>query len=148
MSSPAPPGCRPILTLGLRATGSHLTIIREERPEDHDDVHRVTKAAFGRPGEAGLVESLRAAGQSVLSLVTVTKGKLVGHIFFTHVSIESTSSKSTPLALGPMAVVPEFQNQGIGPVLVRRGLEWCLHSGFSRRGCPWTLELLSPLWLY
>ena len=29
-----------------------------------------------------------------------------------------------------MAVAPEFQNRGIGSLLVRRGLEMCLDSGF------------------
>ena len=33
------------------------------------------------------------------------------------------------LALAPMAVLPEFQNQGIGSALVRRGLEMCREKG-------------------
>jgi putative acetyltransferase len=33
------------------------------------------------------------------------------------------------LALAPMAVLPEFQNQGLGSALVRRGLEVCKEQG-------------------
>ena len=105
------------------------TIIREERPEDHEAVRRVNEAAFGGPGEADLVYTLRAAGHAILSLVAVNDGQVVGHIFFTPVSIESTASTSTAIALGPMAVAPEFQSQGIGSLLARRGLEACLDSG-------------------
>ena len=107
-----------------------MTIVRPETPVDHIGIHRVNEAAFGRPTEADLVDTLRAAGHAVLSLVAVNMGQVVGHIFFTPASIESQSSPHSALALGPMGVLPEFQSRGIGSLLVRRGLERCLDSGF------------------
>ncbi|MCH8207083.1 MAG: N-acetyltransferase [Chloroflexi bacterium] len=107
-----------------------MTIVRPETTVDHIAIHRINEAAFGRPNEADLVDTLRAAGHAVLSLVAINKGQVVGHIFFTPVSIESQSSPHSALALGPMGVLPELQNRRIGSLLVRRGLEGCLASGF------------------
>ncbi|MGH9900227.1 MAG: GNAT family N-acetyltransferase, partial [Pyrinomonadaceae bacterium] len=110
-----------------------MTIVRPEGPEDFAAVRRVNEAAFGRPEEADLVDALRAAARPLLSLVAVENNRVVGHILFSPVAIESgesESARSTALGLAPMAVLPEFQNRGVGSALVRRGLEECLRLGF------------------
>lgn len=104
-------------------------IIRAETSEDFSAVRQVNERAFGRPGEADLVDALRKSGEPCISLVAETDGRIVGHIFFSPVLIESEVSTSTAVGLAPMAVLPEFQNQGIGSELVRRGLEDCLRLG-------------------
>ena len=55
---------------------------------------------------------------------------MVGHIFFSPVSIESAASSFTAIGLAPLAVLPEFQRQGIGSLLVQHGLKECLRLGF------------------
>jgi putative acetyltransferase len=62
-------------------------------------------------------------------LVAELDGRLVGHILFTPVSLIGTPSRIRFMGLAPVAVLPEFQNQGVGSALVRAGLEACLSSG-------------------
>jgi putative acetyltransferase len=66
-----------------------------------------------------------------ISLVPVLDGLVVGHIFFSPVSIESESSIFTAMGLTPMAVLPEYQRQGFGSQLVREGLKECLRIGHN-----------------
>ncbi len=61
-----------------------------------------------------------------ISLVAEVGGEVVGHIFFSPVKVESADSAHDAIALGPMAVLPEFQGRGVGSRLVREGLEECL----------------------
>jgi putative acetyltransferase len=103
--------------------------VRAERPEDYHAVYQVNEQAFGRPEEADLVDALRKSNQPRISLVAEEGGRIVGHIFFSTVQIESETSATAALGLAPMAVLPEFQNQGIGSALVRRGLEECRNMG-------------------
>lgn len=104
-------------------------IVRAEKPEDHDAIHRVNELAFERPNEANLVDALRANASPTISLVAVVDGQLVGHIFFSPVAVESDGGGFTAMGLAPMAVLPEYQNQGIGSRLVREGLKECQRMG-------------------
>jgi putative acetyltransferase len=111
-----------------------MIVIRAETSEDIPAVRRVNELAFGRPGEADLVDALRALAISTVSLVAVLDGNVVGHLFFSPVTLEVAIGEDSPalglaLGLGPLAVLPEFQNQGIGSRLVREGLEACRQLG-------------------
>ena len=105
-----------------------MLTIRAERAEDFEAVRRVNEAAFGRPDEARLVDRLRGVRPHV-SLVAVEEGRVVGHIFFSPVSIESLARGVAAMGLGPMAVVPERQGGGVGSRLVREGLQECRRAG-------------------
>lgn len=100
--------------------------IRSETEADWSAIHEVNRAAFDREAEAMLVDALRRGEAYVtgLSLVAVVDGQVVGHILFTrlHIVLES-GGRFACLALAPMAVLPEFQGQGVGSALVRFGLE-------------------------
>jgi putative acetyltransferase len=107
---------------------SHQTIlVRAERPEDYSAIEALNRAAFEGDSEARLVARLRQTEGFVsdLSLVAVQYERIVGHILFSPISIEAESSVVPALALAPMAVLPRFQNKGIGSALVREGLEAC-----------------------
>ena len=100
------------------------------RPEHEDDAAAITavnRSAFGRDDEARLIAALRASATFIpaLSLVAVDDGAVVGHILFSPVTIHTVSGPRTALGLGPMAVRPERQGQGIGSALVREGLAAC-----------------------
>jgi putative acetyltransferase len=97
--------------------------VRAETAEDYSQVRRVNELAFGRPNEALLVDALRESAHPQVSLVALKEEEIVGHIFFSPVSIVSDSSIFTALGLAPLAVLPEFQKQGIGSRLVREGLK-------------------------
>jgi putative acetyltransferase len=64
-----------------------------------------------------------------LSLVAVHEGQVVGHILFSPVDIEREGARETAVGLGPMAVLPEYQRQGVGSRLVREGLDWLGRAG-------------------
>jgi putative acetyltransferase len=105
-------------------------VIRAERPGDEEQVRRVNQRAFGRPDEAGLVDALRGSA-GALSLVAVAGDEIVGHILFTPVRIDGKGDVVAAAGLAPMAVVPEFQRQGVGSRLVRAGLDACRSAGYD-----------------
>lgn len=103
---------------------------RGEQANDLPSIREVNTLAFGQADEADLVDALRGEVEPFISLVAERDGRVVGHILFTPVTIESADgSKSTAMGLGPMAVLPECQRQGIGSALVRAGLEACERQG-------------------
>jgi putative acetyltransferase len=109
-----------------------LFSIRPEQPEDYLSIYNVNRTAFGRDVEARLVEKLRATSAYVpeLSLLAVTDGGIVGHILFCRIRIEAENRSIPSLALGTLAVLPDFQKQGAGSLLVREGLEKSRQLGF------------------
>lgn len=107
-------------------------VIRPQESADDADVFTVNERAFGRQGEPYLVEQLRQAPDAIqeLSLVAVMQGQIVGHILFSLVTLETNLGDIPALALAPVAVLPEYQNQGIGSMLVRHGLEEARRLGY------------------
>lgn len=103
--------------------------IRAERPEDAAAVRRVNELAFGRAEEAALVDALRAAADPHVSLVATDGDEIVGHIFFSPVSLEPEGQPFAAMGLAPMAVLPGHQRRGVGSELVRAGLGECRRAG-------------------
>lgn len=109
--------------------------IRAERAEDAAAVRRVNELAFGGAEEAALVDALRAAADPHVSLVATDGDEIVGHIFYSPVSLESEDgtedSRFAAMGLAPMAVLPEHQRRGVGSALVRAGLDECRRMGLG-----------------
>ncbi len=99
-----------------------MALIRKEEPADIDAVRRLNELAFGGPLEAGIVDRLRERCEDLISLVAEEEGSVVGHILFSPVEIESGDKMYPGMGLAPMAVLPDYQRQGIGSELVRAGL--------------------------
>lgn len=98
--------------------------IRPEKPADAVAIHAVNEAAFESSIEADIVDALRRNLDEYISLVAVTDDQIAGHIFFSPVSL-SGNPNVTIMGLGPMAVLPARQRQGIGSALIREGLRQC-----------------------
>lgn len=96
--------------------------VREEQPGDIQAVREVNNRAFGQPQEADLVDKLRRNCKELLSLVAMSEDQVVGHILFSPATIESEDRTVQGMGLAPMAVLPEYQRQGIGSELVRSGI--------------------------
>ena len=108
-----------------------MVTVLSETKEFYPAIHEVNVLAFGRESEARLVERLRESTDFIqeLSLVALKEGRVVGHILFSPVSIETEAGTFPALALAPMAVHPGYQNQGIGSQLVRQELDHCRKLG-------------------
>ena len=96
---------------------SALFDIREERPDDIAAIRDVNKRAFAQTQEANIVDALRSNGAVLLSLVATLDGHVVGHILYSPATVGGVAGA----ALGPMAVVPRHQREGIGSRLVEAG---------------------------
>jgi putative acetyltransferase len=110
--------------------------IRKEIPKDIDAIRLVIEKAFDGADEAILVDRLREAGKATISLVATEDDQVVGHILFSLVTIESNSEdvSDEPIAaigLAPLAVLPEFQNRGIGSLLTNAGLDECRNAAYE-----------------
>jgi putative acetyltransferase len=107
-----------------------MVFIREERPEDIPAIREVNQQAFGRPGEGQLVDALRENGAILASLVAVQEGKVVGHILYSPVTAGSGGESLVGAGLGPMAVLPGCQRQGIGGKLIEAGNQKMGEAGY------------------
>ena len=96
--------------------------VRFEQPKDIDEFRLLNDKAFGQPVEGHIVDKLRQSCNRILSLVAISNNKIVGHIMFSPVTIETQEVVIQGMGLAPMAVLPELQNQGIGSILVKEGL--------------------------
>ena len=113
-----------------------LIDVRVERHGDLAAIREINTRAFGQDQEANIVDALRSNGAVRLSLVATVNGRPVGHIMYSPLSV---GGEITGAALGPMAVLPEYQRQGIGSELVRHG-----NRQLKNDGCPFVIVLGHP----
>lgn len=99
-------------------------IIRQETPKDYDQVNDLIIEAFKdhkytNEREHEMVKELRTSDVFIpeLSLVAEIEGKVIGHVLFTEALVDS----QVVLLISPLAVLPYYQNQGVGKALVLRG---------------------------
>lgn len=96
-------------------------IIRRERADDRPELLAVVQAAFADPEEAKLVRGLFASREYLpgLSLVAESvRGEILGYVITTRAWIGGQES----LGLGPLAVQPEYQRQGVGLALMEASI--------------------------
>jgi putative acetyltransferase len=101
-------------------------ILRLEKSPDFAAIRTVEKAAFPGPAEAQLVDDLRNAGDSVLSLVAIENATVIGHAM-----LSKLKAPFPALALGPVAVLPGRQRMGVGTQLIRSGIAHSKAAGWG-----------------
>ena len=112
-----------------------MITIRHEQPGDIEAIREVNRRAFGQEQEARIVDALRDSGAVLLSLVATLEDRITGHILYSPVHAGDLGGA----ALGPMAVLPEQQRQGIGSRLVESGNEL-----LQKAGCPFIVVVGHP----
>ena len=107
--------------------------IRPESPKEYPEVYNVNLRAFNKHIEPNLVKAIRKSENYIaeLSLVAVFNNKVVGHIMFSTITIETGNGNIPVLSLAPLAVLPDYQNRKIGSELIKKGLEECKRLGFK-----------------
>ena len=105
--------------------------IREAVETDLNDVLSIERLAFGYEKEAELVRELLhdPSAKPLLSLLAFKKGRAVGHILFTSAHLSDSKDAASIVILAPLAIVPDFQKQGIGGKLIEHGLALLSKSG-------------------
>ncbi len=108
-------------------TRNDLSILPSQKT-DQDALLELCRTAFPAEDLTGLLSELLALEQGVLSLIARQGDQIVGHVILT---LETRSSPDLAL-LGPLAVVPHVQRQGIGTVLVEEGCARLAEQGIKR----------------
>jgi predicted N-acetyltransferase YhbS len=115
-------------------------LIRKETKEDYNHIREVIKSAFkaieennNEFNEWTLAERIRNSEYYIndLSLVAEIDGIVVGHIMFTPLKIKGSTGCHESLDLAPVSVHADYQNQGIGKLLVRSGIEKAKELGYK-----------------
>ena len=106
--------------------------IREETTADIEAIRHVNRRAFAQDQEANLVDALRANDAVLVSLVAIVNDKVVGHIMYSPATVGEVEGAG----LAPMAILPEYQRQGIGSRLVEAG-----NQRLKDAGCPFIIVL-------
>ena len=112
--------------------------IRAEHPSDYRETEIVTREAFWNyytPGcdEHYLLHIMRNSPAFVpeLDFVAVHNNRIVGNVVCARSIIKSDDGKEYEvLGLGPISVLPEYQNNGIGRSLIERTKQIARQMGF------------------
>jgi putative acetyltransferase len=116
-------------------------IVRAETPDDHADIRRIVDEAFGDTITGDIVDGIRASDRFVpeLSLVAVSERQTLGHVISSYVDLVPGTRRV--LQVGPLAVVPSHQRQGIGSALMHETIRIA-----DERGEPLLLIEGSPVY--
>jgi predicted N-acetyltransferase YhbS len=120
-------------------------VVRTEKTMDYRKVEEVTREAFsylgrierggiGSPYEHWMVHELRKRdGIKELSLVAEADGNLVGHIICSNARIVETPDRRSVnvLNFGPISVLPQYQRQGVGKVLIHSMIDKARDMGYG-----------------
>ncbi len=99
-----------------------MITIRVENKDDLITIKEINNKAFGQPEEGNIIDKIRASGSQILSLVAEIDQKIVGHIFYSEAEIEHDNERIIGMGLAPMAVLPEYQKQGVGKKLINESI--------------------------
>src|SRR5690625_326432 len=101
--------------------------IRQEVKADFNTTENLIKEAFAEldfsdKTEHKLVSRIRKSAAFIpeLSLVAIDNAEdIVGHILLSQIKIKDNTQSEASLALAPVSVLPDVQNNGIGKQLIR-----------------------------
>jgi putative acetyltransferase len=113
-----------------------IEIRTQIRPDDLSAIKAINTAAFAEHGGTGSFDAVRAQRDDIISLVAETQGRIVGHVLFSPVHIETPRGPVSGMGLGQLAVEPACQKQGIGTQLSTTGI-----NELRARACPFVIVI-------
>jgi len=112
--------------------------IRQEQSSDYKFTENVVQKAFANmefsdKTEHELVDRLRKTNTFIpqLSIVAVVNDEVIGHILLTKIKIINVDQSTESLGLAPVSVLPEYQNKGIGKLLINTAFEKAKELGYK-----------------
>ncbi|MCL2844994.1 MAG: N-acetyltransferase [Chitinivibrionia bacterium] len=112
--------------------------LRLEEENDYETVENITREAFWNlhvPGcdEHLLVHNLRKTKEFVheLDFVAVSGEKIVGNIMYAQAKVIDCEKEHAVLTFGPVSVLPEYQNKGIGAKLINHTVQSAKKMGYK-----------------
>ena len=113
-------------------------VLRLEEEKDFTTVEDLTREAFWDvycPGadEHLLVHNLRKTNEFIkeLDFVALNNNKIVGNIMYANSTIKNIDLEYTILTFGPLSVLPEYQNNGIGGKLINHTIKISKKMGYK-----------------
>lgn len=115
-------------------------VIRQEEVEDYEVTEKVVKSAFSNAEHSDkkehlLVSRIRNSDSFIpeLSLVAMDNDnkRIVGHILLSKIKISNKEQIVESIALAPVSVLPEYQNKGIGRLLITEALSVATELGYK-----------------
>ncbi len=104
-----------------------MRFTRRELPSDRAVIFEINRLAFGRDGEAKLVDLLRDSTPPAqfISIVVEENNAPIAHALYSPISIAGVPA----IALAPVAVHPAHQRTGAGTAAIQAGLAACRAAG-------------------
>ena len=104
--------------------------IRDGGADDVAAIFRLYATAFPEEDLRPLIQALLDCPARVVSLVAVRARALAGHVMLTECELAGHGRRLA--LLGPLAVAPDAQRQGVGGALVGAGLQRLIARGVHR----------------
>jgi len=112
--------------------------LRPEEEKDYFIVENITREAFWNyhvPGcdEHLLIHNLRKANEFIkeLDFVAINNSKIIGNIVYVTAKVTNNGIQYPVLTFGPISVLPEYQNNGIGSKLINHTVKLSREMGFK-----------------
>ncbi|MFD1413302.1 GNAT family N-acetyltransferase [Oceanobacillus jeddahense] len=113
--------------------------LRQETPEDYQKTEKLIEQAFRNEEmsdqqEHLLIQRIRTSTAFIpeLSIIAVSQqDDVIGQILFSKIAIKNKERTTVSLALAPVSVHPDYQNQGLGAMLIKKGLEKAKEAGYT-----------------
>ena len=113
--------------------------IRNEKESDHKIVEEITRKAFYNmyvPGcyEHYLVHIMRGHEDFIpeLDFVLELDGRVIGNIMYTKAKLtDENGTEKEILTFGPVSILPEYQRNGYGKMLIEHSLKCAAAMGYD-----------------
>jgi len=112
--------------------------LRLEEEKDYFIVENITREAFWNhyvPGcdEHLLIHNLRKTNEFIkeLDFVAINDNKIIGNIVYVKAKVINNDKEFTVLTFGPISVLPEYQNNGIGGKLINHTIKLSKEMGYK-----------------